>query len=656
MALKAFEVFGEVDLRGEEKVKRGLKGLVGEGGSFGGKFLTAAGVGIAAAGAAAVAGVGLVIKKGFDRALDIQDAKATLGALGYDLQQVQGIADDVVASVKGTPFALNDAMGAATSALAAGVKEGEELTSYLAAIGDAATVAKVPFGDMAQIFNKVTGVGKVTGDVIQQTGERGIPVLQWLADEYGVSAEAMRDMVSRGEVDAAMFQQAITSNIGGAALAAGDTVRGASDNMMAAMGRLGARFVEPLLEDIGGGLGKITEWIDGLGPIADNAGKLLSDIFGALKGDVAWDEILPPEVVSIFETIGDILGPAVDTITESFENMKANAGPALESLSNAWEQLKPVLEVVAGILGGVVAVAVGVVIGVINGLIGAVNGVMQAIGGIVAIVSGIVNLIVGIFTGDGEKISEAVEGIGQGITDVFGGLWSAVEGFITEFVDGVVSFFTGLFDTIIGHSIIPDLINDIVDWFTGLPGKAADALSEFVSSVTTAMSDTATNAIESVDTMVSDIVSSLEESELFGPMIDAATTAWEKVKEMKDNVLKYLRELVDKISKPINDAKNLLDKLNPFHRESPSLVDNVLAGTNLIGRAYTGLSGMDIAGPSVGGMMAGAGVSGMGAGGGVVIIADPRYTDMDKVNRDARAMQRGAIGTGSLMGRMGMGV
>jgi hypothetical protein len=40
----------------------------------------------------------------------------------------------------------------------------------------------------------------------------------------------------------------------------------------------------------------------------------------------------------------------------------------------------------------------------------------------------------------------------------------------------------------------------------------------------------------------------------------------------------------------------------------------------------------------------------------IIIIADPRYTDMDKVNRDARKMQRGAIGTGSLMGRMGMGV
>ncbi|MFA5657085.1 MAG: tape measure protein, partial [Dysgonamonadaceae bacterium] len=517
MALKAFEVFGEVDLRGEEKVKRGLKGLVGEAGSFGDKFLAAAGVGIAAAGAAAVAGVGLVIKKGFDRALDIQDAKATLGALGYDLQQVQGIADDVVASVKGTPFALNDAMGAATSALAAGVKEGEELTSYLAAIGDAATVAKVPFGDMAQIFNKVTGVGKVTGDVIQQTGERGIPVLQWLADEYGVSAEAMRDMVSRGEVDAAMFQQAITSNIGGAALAAGDTVRGASDNMMAAMGRLGARFVEPLLEHIGGGLGKITEWIDGLGPIADNAGKLLSGIFGALKGDVAWDEILPPELVGIFETIGRVAAPVIDTLKDSFANFKEQAAPALESVKNAWEQLQPVVELVAGVIGAVLAVVLGVVIGVVNGIVNAIAPLAQAIGGIVAIVSGIVNLIVGIFTGDGEKINAAIDGIVQGIADVFGGLWGTVEGFITGFVDGVVGFFTGLWDTLVGHSIVPDIINDIVQWFIDLPGLAAGALSDFIAAVTTAMTDTAVAAVGAVDTMVADIIAALENSPIFGP-------------------------------------------------------------------------------------------------------------------------------------------
>lgn len=42
------------------------------------------------------------------------------------------------------------------------------------------------------------------------------------------------------------------------------------------------------------------------------------------------------------------------------------------------------------------------------------------------------------------------------------------------------------------------------------------------------------------------------------------------------------------------------------------------------------------------------------SGGGVVIIADPRYTDMDKVRRDAHALQRGDIGVGAIMGRMGM--
>lgn len=657
MALKAFEVFGEVSLKGEQQVKSGLKGLVGDGGSFGGKFLTAAGIGIAAAGAAAVAGVGLVIKKGFDRALDIQDAKATLGALGYDLQQVQGIADDVVAAVKGTPFALNDAMGAATSALAAGVKEGEALTGYLAAIGDAATVAKVPFGDMAQIFNKVTGVGKVTGEVLQQAGERGIPVLQWLADEYGVTAEAMRDMVSRGEVDAGMFQQAITSNIGGAALAAGDTVRGASDNIMAAVGRLGAQFVEPLLEHIGGGFGKITEWIDGLGPIADNAGQMLSGIFGALKGDVGWDEILPPGIVGIFETIGSIFAPVIDTLKESFADLKETAGPAIDSLKNAWEQFQPVGELLLGIIGAVAAVIVGVLMGAINGLVNAFNGVARVVGGVVAIVAGYVNLLIGIFTRDGEKITEAVDGIGQGIIDVFGGLWDAVSGFITGFVDGVVGFFTGLWDTLVGHSIIPDIVNDIVAWFTELPGMAADALSAFVSAVVGAMSDTAVNAISAVDNMVADIIAALKRSPIFGPMIEALENVMTMIGRMRDTVVRVLRDLLDKIRKPINDAKNLLDRLNPFHRESPSLVDNVLAGVGAIERAYSGISGMTLAGPSLGGVSAGVGAQGASGGafgGSVVIIADPRYTDMDKVRRDARALQRGDIGVGAIMGRMGM--
>lgn len=660
MALKAFEVFGEVSLKGEAAVKRGLKGLVGEGSTFGSKLATAAGIGVAAAGAAVVAGIGIVVKKGFDRALDIQDAKATLGALGYDLQQVQGIADDVVASVKGTPYALNEAMGAATSALAAGVAQGQELTDYLGTIGDAATVAKVPFSDMSAIFNKVTATGKVTGEVLRQTGERGIPVLQWLADEYGVTAEELTKMVSRGEVDAAAFQSAIANNVGGAALAAGDTVRGASDNMMAAMGRLGAKFVEPLLGSIGGGFGKITEWIDGLGPVAETAGKLVGDLLtgisGLLSGELSLADVLPPELVAAFETARSIFAPVIDTLNASFANLKETAGPAIDSLKNAWAQFEPVAKLVLGIIGAVAAVIVGVLMGAVNGIVRAFNGLARTIGGVVAVVAGFVNLVVGIFTGDGQKINEAIDGIGQGIIDVFGGLWDAVSGFIMGFVDGVVGFFRGLWDTLVGHSIIPDMIRDIVEWFVRLPGMAAEALSTFITAVTTAMRDVAVNAVGAIDTMIADIIGALRASPVFGPLLDGIETVMSMMAEMRDAVVRVLRDLLDKIRKPIQDAKNLLDKLNPFHRESPSLVDNVLAGTGLIERAYTGISGMDLAGPSLGGVSAGSGAqgaAGMGSG-GVVIIADPRYTDMDKVRRDARALQRGDIGIGALMGRMGM--
>lgn len=90
-----------------------------------------------------------------------------------------------------------------------------------------------------------------------------------------------------------------------------------------------------------------------------------------------------------------------------------------------------------------------------------------------------------------------------------------------------------------------------------------------------------------------------------------------------------LRSLPDLISGAMDKASDLLDKLNPFHRESPSLVDNVLAGVKLIRKEYEGLADMNL--PSVSGAFA-------PANGGVVnnhsfqapiTINAPIHTEMD---------------------------
>src|SRR5690606_32449108 len=186
---------------------------------------------------------GLAAGGGIARALNIEDATAKLRGLGHDTKAVEAIMNDALASVKGTAFGLDAAATVAASAVAAGIKPGQELERYLRLTADAATIAGTSLDEMGSVLNQVTAQGVAQMENINQLTERGVPILQWLAEEYGVTQEALATMVRKGQVDAETFRRAIEKNIGGAALASGETTRGAFANMMAALSRLGVVFL-----------------------------------------------------------------------------------------------------------------------------------------------------------------------------------------------------------------------------------------------------------------------------------------------------------------------------------------------------------------------------------------------------------------------------
>src|SRR5699024_5333596 len=110
---------------------------------------------------------------------------------------------------------------------------GKDLTNYLKLTADAATIAGVSMDEMGFVMNKVqTGQQAYTED-LNMLADRGIPIFQWLQEEYGVTAEELKKMVSNGEVDAQTYFKVIEENIGGAALKSGETTRGAFKNMLA---------------------------------------------------------------------------------------------------------------------------------------------------------------------------------------------------------------------------------------------------------------------------------------------------------------------------------------------------------------------------------------------------------------------------------------
>ncbi|WIB25431.1 tape measure protein [Curtobacterium sp. MCSS17_015] len=203
------------------------------------------GAAIATAGGAAAVGIGGIFKKGLDRALNIQDAKQQLDGLGHSAKSVETIMTNALASVKGTAFGLDTAATLAATVVAAGIKPGQELERTLKLTADAATIAKTGLGEMGDIIGKVASSGKLSTDVLNQFSQRGVPLLQFVAKEYGVTAEEASEMVSKGKVDFAGFQKALEAGVGGAALSSGATARGAFKNIGAAFGRLGAMFAQP---------------------------------------------------------------------------------------------------------------------------------------------------------------------------------------------------------------------------------------------------------------------------------------------------------------------------------------------------------------------------------------------------------------------------
>lgn len=257
-----------------------------------------------AAGAAALTLTGIAVKGGFDRMLKIEDATAKLAGLGNSVETVDQIMASALASVKGTAYGLDTAATVAASAVAAGIKPGQELEKYLRLTADAATIAGISMDEMGSIMNKVQTNGRAMTENLNQLSDRGIPILQWLAEEYGVTAEEMSKMVSQGKVDAETFNKVLQDNIGGAALKSGETTRGAWANMLAALSRVGVALLEDVFPYFKDTFNGITGLLDGLtdriGPFADAVSAKIAPIADAIGG--------------FFSGFGEIVGPLMEQL------------------------------------------------------------------------------------------------------------------------------------------------------------------------------------------------------------------------------------------------------------------------------------------------------------------------------------------------------
>lgn len=171
---------------------------------------------------------------------------------------------------------------------------------------------------------------------------------------------------------------------------------------------------------------------------------------------------------TVLQPIADFFRPIIDAVKEFFTETLG-----IKSLADVFEFIGGIVfHVIGSVIGGAFSAAVNII-----------KGFVEMFEGVVDIVAGIIGAIVNLFQGDLQGAWESVVQIGDGIVKVFVGLWDLTYGALISFVDGVIGWFVALWDELVGHSIVPDTINAIVEWFASLPGKVLDGLGQFCTDV-----------------------------------------------------------------------------------------------------------------------------------------------------------------------------
>ena len=202
------------------------------------------------------------------RALNIEQAKFQFRGLGMDVDATMASA---LEAVQGTAYGLDEAAKAAGQFGASGMEAGDDMTSALRAISGVAAMTSSEYDDIANIFTKVAGNGRVMGDDLLRMSSRGLNAAATLADSLGISEQEVRQLVTEGQISFEMFYKAMDEAFGENATKANETYTGSLANMRAALARIGARGFTPWLE-------QQRDLFNSLSPAIDAVGTALAPV------------------------------------------------------------------------------------------------------------------------------------------------------------------------------------------------------------------------------------------------------------------------------------------------------------------------------------------------------------------------------------------
>lgn len=317
---------------------------------------------------------------GWNRALNIENAMFKMsGLLKEEFEQNRELIDENINyAVSGTAYSYDAAANAMAQLMASNVdfheRNEEGVTSMekaLRGISGLAAMTNSDYSEIARIFTKVAGNGRLMTEELNQISGRGVNAAAALAEQLGVTEAEVRDMTTKGKIDFETFAHAMDDAFGEHAKKANETFTGALSNVKAALSRTGQGFGQSIqhwgrdiLNAIRPNINKFNK--EYLQPLVDEFDSVMSRIANIAKsvfGDgetgalnLEWTTKAIQTVINITEgLIGviaeihkgftDIFPPKVSATLEKFFDKTEKASAIFKNtMSAATDFFKPVTE------------------------------------------------------------------------------------------------------------------------------------------------------------------------------------------------------------------------------------------------------------------------------------------------------------------------
>jgi len=145
----------------------------------------------------------------------VQSAKLETLAVAFETMtgsaaKGKKLLEDLTQFTATTPFQL-EGVGKAAKTLLAFKVSVDDMTPTLRMLGDIAAGTSAPLSDIALIFGKARAKGKLMTEEILQLAERGIPVIDVLAEKLKVTKPAIFKLASESKISFAVMEDALRS-------------------------------------------------------------------------------------------------------------------------------------------------------------------------------------------------------------------------------------------------------------------------------------------------------------------------------------------------------------------------------------------------------------------------------------------------------------